>query len=162
MTSEPGDSSVTAAMAQKWGAGVVEASGFTQVPNYLIAANQFLVKEARLSPTEFLVLMQLLQSWWRADQFPFPSKATLATRTGLSERQVQRALSGLENKAFLKRVDRLLERGGRSSNLYDLSGVVQFVQDAVQAFPGAFKRKVTQKRKEPRPSLAKALPSSAE
>lgn len=127
MSSRQGDASVADAMTEKWGAGVAE-TGFTQIPNYLIGANQYLSKEEQISPTEFLVLMQLLQSWWRADQFPFPSKATLARRTGIGERQVQRALASLEKKSLIERESRHLERGGRASNRYNLSGLVALTQ----------------------------------
>lgn len=143
-------------MTNKWGKDVVD-SGFVQVPNHLVMANKFLNDDRKITPTEFLVIMQLLQAWWRADKLPFPSKATLSERTGLSSRQVQRALSGLEEKKFIERKARMLKKG-RGSNIYDLSGIVNFVNEVVMNYPDALKskREERQKDKEPQPVMAGA------
>lgn len=122
----------------KWGAEVV-AAGFTITPTHLLAANAFLPVERHLSPTEMLVLLNLLSAWWQADKLPFPSKATLAKRIGLkSTRQIQRALSSLEMKGLISRIERFHESKGRASNYYDLSGTVVLVKQLVSENPGAF------------------------
>jgi hypothetical protein len=40
-----------------------------------------------------LVLLQLVGTWWRKENMPFPSMATLAVRSGVSERQIQRSIT---------------------------------------------------------------------
>ena len=89
----------------KWGEDVA-GRGFTQVPNYLLLINQFLDEEKTLSPLEILLLIQLVGTWWRKNEAPFPSMRTLAARCGTSERQVQRAIGKLEKALLLKRIKR--------------------------------------------------------
>jgi hypothetical protein len=127
-------------MSRKWGSDVVSA-GFTSLPNHLLSINQFVRKEGRLTPTELLTLFQILSAWWHADRLPFPSKATIAKRLGLSPRQVQRALNGLEEKGYITRVARFYQNRGRASNSYDLTKMVALVQVVAEQNPDAFKRR---------------------
>ena len=53
-------------------------------------------KDHRLSPVELLLLFQLVGTWWKKGELPFPSMSTLAVRCGVSERQIQRAVNHLE------------------------------------------------------------------
>ena len=41
---------------KRWGGAAVAQSGFTLLPNHLIAINAFLPAERKLTPTEFMVL----------------------------------------------------------------------------------------------------------
>lgn len=124
-------------VSEKWGENVA-GRGFAQVPNYLLLANQFL--DPKLSPVELLVLIQLVGAWWRKDDLPFPSVATLATRCGVSGRQIQRAVGQLERREVLKRVSRRAQ-GLIASNAYDLSPLVVLLERVAKAFPNAFPRK---------------------
>lgn len=121
----------------KWGE-LVAQRGFAQVPNYLLLLNQFL--DPRLSPVELLLLLQLVGSWWRKGDLPFPSVATLAARCGVSSRQIQRALSQLEKREMLKRVPRRAQ-GIIASNAYDLAPLVAWLERVAKAFPNEFPRK---------------------
>ena len=121
--------------------------GFSVLPNHLISLNQFLPEEKQLSPTEMLVVLQIISSWWSKERLPFPSKATIATRAGLSPRQVQRALTALEGKGFVQRLTRYNRSQARASNQYDLAGLVTAVTGAAESNPSAFKRQ-TQSNKE--------------
>ena len=127
-------------MVSKWGEAVA-ARGFAQIPNHLILLNQFLLEEKRLSPTELLILLQIVATWWRADEKPFPALKTLAVRAGVSDRQAQRAVSRLEAMGLLKR-ERRIERGMIASNVYDLSPLVSFLGDVAKAFPNEFPRRM--------------------
>lgn len=127
-------------VAHKWGSPVAQR-GFSQVPNYLLLLNQFLDKEHRLSPTELLILVQLVGSWWKRDEMPFPSNTTLATRCGVSSRQVQRAMNHLEGAKLLRRVSRRTQ-GIISSNAYDLTPLVELLDAIAKAFPNSFPRNV--------------------
>jgi hypothetical protein len=109
----------------KWGLDIAK-SGFTILPNHLVAYNQFVPTEEQLSPTAFLIICQILLHWWGGSDMPFPSKATLARRSGLSPRQVQRALGELESKGIIQRVARFGSNNkGRLSNRYDLEPLVR-------------------------------------
>lgn len=126
----------------KWGEEAIKA-GFTLVPNHLLAFNQFEPnEEKRISPTEMLVALQILASWWAADKLPFPSKTTIAARAGLSPRQVQRALGSLDEKGYIKRISRFTTNRARTSNQFDVSGLVDAVKQAAVNNPHAFKRQV--------------------
>ncbi|NIJ35319.1 helix-turn-helix domain-containing protein [Sphingomonas oligoaromativorans] len=128
---------------EKWGAHVT-ASGFTIVPNHLLSINQFVQAEKMISPTEMLVLLQVLSAWWSAERLPFPSKITIAQRTGLSTRQVQRALAGLEEKGYLKRVARFSDNKSRKSNSYDLSQLVEEISRIAKENPKIFKSTIAE------------------
>lgn len=134
-------------VAQKWGESVA-SRGFSQVPNYLLFINQFIDKENWLSPLEVLLLVQLSGSWWRRDEMPFPSMRTLALRCGTSERQVLRAVSHLEELNLIKRVKRR-SKGLIASNAYDLSPLVEMLQQIAKMYPNEFPRNV-------RPNAAKS------
>lgn len=127
-------------MFDKWGKEVSER-GFAQVPNYLLLLNQFLHEDKRLSPAELLVLIQLVGAWWRKDEMPFPALKTLAVRSGISDRQAQRAVSRLEEINLIERVKRK-GRGMIASNAYDLAPLVEFLGEVAKAFPNEFIRKL--------------------
>lgn len=127
-----------AEISDKWGERVA-ARGFAQLPNYLIQLNQFLGDD-NLTPVELLVLIQLSATWWKKDDLPFPSVATLAARCGVSGRQVQRALNRLEELKLIQRVRRRI-RGIISSNAYDLAPLVAFLDDLAKVYPNAYPRR---------------------
>ena len=56
---------------------------------------------------------------------PYPSKAVLAERLGLSPRQVQRHIADLETAGLVERVERRAPHGGKLTNVYDLGGLVK-------------------------------------
>jgi predicted transcriptional regulator len=146
-------------VAEKWGRPVAER-GFAQIPNYLLLLNQFLDREHRLSPVELLVLLQLIGSWWKKDDLPFPSMGTLATRCGVSDRQIQRAVNQLVAHGLLQRVKRRT-RGIIASNAYDLSPLADFLGEVAKAFPNEFPRNVDRARvKEISSRLAATSPNA--
>lgn len=108
-----------AASADKWGAKVI-ALGFCILPSLLLRAQRRL----GLSPTQLAVLIQLADFWWDAGRKPFPKKADLAQRLGLSDRQVQRYIAELEMAGFVQRIERRASHRGKISNEYDLQGLV--------------------------------------
>jgi DNA-binding HxlR family transcriptional regulator len=107
------------AFEEKWGADVRQL-GFTMVPSLLFKAQQRL----GLSPTQLVVLLQLIDHWWDLERHPWPSKELLSTKIGINPRQVQRVVAELEKGGFLKRTDRYLPKGGKTSNEYVLTGLV--------------------------------------
>lgn len=131
-------------VSEKWGERVAER-GFAQIPNYLLYLNQFLDADHKLSAIELLVLLQVVATWWRTDDLPFPSMATLATRSGVSERQVQRAIAKLEKSGFLRRVKRR-NSGIVASNAYDLSPLRALLDGVARAFPNAYPRQAARGR----------------
>ncbi|MHC2283845.1 hypothetical protein ACVME8_010515 [Bradyrhizobium diazoefficiens] len=103
----------------KWSPKVMKL-GYTPLPNLLLRAQAKL----KLSPLQFNITAQLLMHWWDADDYPFLAKETIATRIGKSPRQVQRVLTQLEKKGYLKRVARYLGKKQQTSNAFSLDGLV--------------------------------------
>lgn len=103
---------------KKWGKAVM-AHGYCIFPSMLLQAQSRLGVNAQ----EMVVLLQLVEHWWRADSKVFPKKEVIAERVGLSTRQVQRHIQRLEELKLVKREERY--RGGmRTSNNYNLNGLV--------------------------------------
>lgn len=149
---------VVSDVLDKWGQEVAER-GFAQIPNYLLLINQFLAEDNRLSPAELNVLLQLVGSWWRKSDMPYPALKTIALRAGISDRQAQRAVTRLEALNLIKRTKRKGAGGLIASNAYDLSPLVRFLGEVAKAFPNEFPRKITQ---QVRAQLDAALSPAAE
>lgn len=107
------------ANTEKWGAKVME-QGLCMIPTLLLRAQRRL----HLNPSQLAVLLQIIDHWWDAARKPYPSKKVLSSRLGISERQVQRYIADLQNEGLLRREERYNEHGGRTSNGYDLQGLV--------------------------------------
>lgn len=105
---------------KKWGKAVM-ALGYCIFPSILLQTQGRL----GLSAQEMIVLLQLVEHWWKADGQVFPSKETIAERVGLSGKQVQRHIRALEGRGFLRRNARFRSGGGQLSNHYDLGGLVE-------------------------------------
>jgi predicted transcriptional regulator len=128
-------------VVSKWGKAVAER-GFAQIPTYLLNLNRFLDKDHRLSPVEMLVLFQLVGSWWKKDESPFPAMSTLAIRCGVSSRQVQRAITKLNELKLIERINRK-NKGIIASNAYSMEPLVKFLEEVARAFPNDYPRRVT-------------------
>ncbi|KAF2991282.1 helix-turn-helix domain-containing protein [Methylocystis sp. MJC1] len=98
---------------------VVGSYGFTQLPNLLLYAQARL----KISPTQFNVLLHLVQHWWDADKAPHPKIETIARRMGKSERMVLRYLDGLEKAGLIKREHRYRGKQKQISSAYRLDGL---------------------------------------
>lgn len=107
------------ASERKYGKPVIEL-GFCIVPSLLMWA------QARLgiNSAQFNIIMQLADIWWKPGDVPFPSKKLLADRIGLSERQIQRHIAELETAGLVQRIPRTRKGRGKTSNGYDLAGLV--------------------------------------
>ncbi len=133
-------------IVDKWGQAVAER-GFSQVPNYLVLINQFVDQEDRLPPIEMIALIQLVSVWWKKDEAPFPSLKTLANRSGVSERQMQRAINSLEAKNLIKR-ERKKTRGIISTNTYNMQPLVDVLNEISNVYDNPFKRTLAKERRE--------------
>ena len=71
----------------------------------------------QVSPTAVVVYAVLAEAA-NLDQMAWPSKATIADRTGLSARTVQRAIADLRDAGWVEVSDRARENGSQTSNTY--------------------------------------------
>ncbi len=133
------------ASEEKWGKQVL-GLGFCIVPSLLFRAQQ----RIGLNPTHLAILMQLSDFWWDEARKPHPGKRVLAERLGLSERQVQRYIAELEQSGLIKRVERYATHGGRMTNFYDLTGLVERLKKLEPEF-----RKVEERAKIERKAVEK-------
>ena len=74
-------------------------AGFQPVPDLLLKHQSTL----GLSPTNLVVLLNVLLHWWYPEQKPFPRSTTIAKRMGVSPRAVQRSLQQLQHLGLLTR-----------------------------------------------------------
>jgi predicted transcriptional regulator len=105
---------------KKWGRAVLKL-GYSMIPSLIFRAQARL----GLSSTQLVLLLHLADYWWHRDHVPFPSKASLAERMGLSPRQIQRYLTELEQGGFITREERYATNKGQQSNGYNLTGLVE-------------------------------------
>ena len=75
-------------------------------------------KVAGLTPREKVVLLALADCMNATTGMCFPSARRLGEMTGLHDRSVWRVLGLLEEKGLITRINRELDRGGKSSNRY--------------------------------------------
>jgi Helix-turn-helix domain len=115
-------------LRSRWGSAI--DTGYVAIPSALLTY----FAELKITPTQFLVLLELLSHWWKAEAKPFPRVTTIARRLGMTARTVQRALNGLRAAGLLswERVQVLdgrimwhAQRGvGASRRIYDMSPLV--------------------------------------
>ena len=89
----------------KWGEAA--AAGFQLVPDILLK-NQAALE---LTPTDMLVLLNVLMHWWYEDHLPFPRSTTIAARMNVQPRTVQRSLARLGQLGLMKKIIEHLPNG---------------------------------------------------
>src|SRR3546814_2877293 len=78
-----------------------------------------------INPVQFNIIMHLADIWWEKEHRPWPKKQLLAERMDMSERQIQRQIAELESAGLVQLVERTRPGRGKTSNEYDLSGLVK-------------------------------------
>jgi hypothetical protein len=116
-------------IAARWGLKVTKI-GYCPVPSLLLRAQRRL----GLSPSHLAVLLQIIEHWWDASRAPYPSKAELSDRLGISKRQIQRYITEMEQGGLLIRIPYYGDSGGRENNRYDLSGLVKRLAEIAPDF----------------------------
>jgi len=102
--------------------------GFTAVPDGLIAH----MSDINMTISQFATLMVVCKFAW-SKRTSHPSHQAIADCLGTDKRTAQRNLLELEKRGFIKKKMRHHERGGRSSNEYDFSPLLEFlVQPALE------------------------------
>lgn len=105
---------------RRWTKKVLEP-GFALIPSVLLRA----LVRLHIGPIELSVLLQMIDHWWENEDMPFPSKKRLGERIGVSEKTIQRAVARLEGEGLIRRAARHNRHGGQTSNLYDLTPLVE-------------------------------------
>lgn len=105
----------------KWGEAAI--AGWQALPDVLLK-NQH---KLDLTPTELLVLINVLSFWWYVEELPFPRVTTLAKRMNVTPRTVQRALQKLFDKGLLTK-KRDLGKDNVEREVLDPSGLVEILK----------------------------------
>ncbi len=100
----------------KWGDAI--KAGYQVLTDALMKGQHLL----KLSTTDIVVIANLNQAWWFNDRLPYLRPQTIAKRMGVSERSVQRSLSRLRQKGYLRQVHERQE-DGTMRYYHDLSGL---------------------------------------
>jgi predicted transcriptional regulator len=143
-------------LSQKWGKDTM-AANYTVIPCALLRGQARL----HIGPSELAVLIHLIDHWWRPDAMPWPSKQTLADRLGVSTKTVQRAIVNLEKEGLVLRKDRYHKTGGRTSNEYDLSPLVERLKPIAADMEKASQDAKAAKKAAERPGLKKRAPAAS-
>jgi len=98
-TPPDGEEAKPSTIKDKWQGAVTQGSGFVAVPVALLR----LQSKYGLTPTDMLVLINLLAHWWDPARAVYPRSTTIAKRMGVDKRTVQRATHKLEKAGLLSR-----------------------------------------------------------
>lgn len=104
------------------------ARGHTAIPNLVL--NYYV--RLGLSGPELLFTIHVWQHWW-SERDPYPSLRTIASRMGISVRQAKRYVESLEQKGFLRVIERFLPDGSQTTNEFDYSALIRAVVAAARA-----------------------------
>jgi Helix-turn-helix domain len=126
----------------KWSSQVMKF-GYTPLPNLLLRAQGKL----KITAVQLNVLVQVIEHWWDADEYPFPGKDTIARRMNRSPRQVQRYLTQLEKKGLITRITRYKGKKAQTSNAYSLEGLVKKLKAVEPEFTRAKEQKRIKSKK---------------
>ena len=143
---------------RKWGREVMDVRNFCIFPSLLLHAQARL----KLTPTHLALVMHLIDFWWDVDRKPWPSKATLAQRLGLSPRQVQRRMAELEAMGLVHRNERRNALRGKLSNEYDLSGLVERLKQLAPEFKAADQEAKKKRQAVARPGFRKRVAAAGD
>ena len=121
------------AIRQRWRGAVTTAeNGFTAVPDVLIKSQG----QLDLSPTEMVVLLNILLHWWREDEWPYPRVSTIGERMGTSRRTVERAIHSLQEKGLVVHRKSEVIGNGPAARRFDLSGLIDVLRSKAEAWRG--------------------------
>ncbi len=108
---------------KKWGQESLQ-TGWTMVPSILLEKQHAL----GLDPIDINLILQIAKHWWRAAEQPFPSQIKLARQMNVDVSTVKRHLHRLRDDGFIDWRQRKRPDGGQTSNVYDLSGLVEHIR----------------------------------
>lgn len=108
-------------LEQRWTRALI-SPGWTALPSVVIERQQALGLDA----VDLTILMHLARFWWRKDNPPHPSKATIAAAMGVDVSTVRRRIARLEADGLIKRIARFNTANGRQqTNSYSFDGLIK-------------------------------------
>jgi hypothetical protein len=149
---DQGSTTERSALIEKWGSAL--KAGFQIIPSVLIRAQSKL----HLDAVDCMILLNLNLHWWQKNDLPYPPPALIANRMGVSRRTIERRLFRLQKAGWVQRLPADGKDGQPKIRKYDLSGMVQRLQEA--AIIGVNQREYHKRTASKRTSQRK-LPSAS-
>jgi hypothetical protein len=119
-----GSTTERSAVAEKWGSAL--SAGFQVIPSVLIRAQS----QLHLDAVDCMILLNLNLHWWQKENLPYPPPTLIARRMGVSRRTIERRLFRLQKAGWVHRLPADGKNGQLKIRKYDLSGMVQRLQEA--------------------------------
>ncbi|MGH6869872.1 MAG: helix-turn-helix domain-containing protein [Rhizomicrobium sp.] len=107
-------------LEDRWTKPLIDA-GWTAIPSIFIEKQAALGLDA----IDMNILVHLSKYWWKADNLPHPSVATIAAAIGIKPRAVQKRMKALEGLGFITRHARRTAFGDNDTNLYSFEGLIK-------------------------------------
>jgi len=107
------------AFEKLWGKRI-KNHGFAAIPTIMVRAQHRL----GVNPTQFCIMVQLLEYWRTPERAPFPTKQQLADRIGGSQSTIQTNMRELEKAGLVRRQGHRTASGDWGANTYHLDGLV--------------------------------------
>lgn len=109
---------------KRWGSPAIEA-GFTLIPSTLLKYQHRL----GLEPVELVVLLQIIQYWWK-DDLPWPSQKTIAENMGRSVSTVHKIIAKLKERGLIDVHERYNStHKGQTASAYSFDGLREKVEE---------------------------------
>lgn len=139
---------------KKWGAKLMGA-GWTAIPSVILKGQ----KALGLNSVDLVILLQIAKHWWKADDLPYPGKASIAGCMGLDARYVRRRLKAMEKAKLITRHRRKRGDGADMTTAYEFTGLIaKATALAEQELEEIDKRKKRRKaRLQARPGFLRAV-----
>lgn len=119
----------TKAFEKLWGKDV-RKHGYAAIPSIMIRSQHRL----GVNPTQFSILIQLLEYWRTPERAPFPTKQQLADRIGVKQSTVKANMAALQKAGLLKREQHRTSSGDWGANTYLLDGLVAKIKSLEPEF----------------------------
>jgi hypothetical protein len=108
-------------LEKRWTRALI-APGWTALPSVILERQQALGLDA----IDVNILMQLARYWWKRDNPPHPSKATIAACLGVDGSTVRRGIARMERDGLIRRVARYDAASRRQeNNAYVFDGLIK-------------------------------------
>lgn len=117
------------AFEQLWGKEV-RKHGYAAIPSIMIRSQHRL----GVNPTQFSILIQLLEYWRTPERAPFPTKQQLADRIGVQQSTIKANMAELEKAGLIRRVQHKTASGDWGANTYHLDGLVAKIRSLEPEF----------------------------
>ena len=125
-----------------WGKRI-KSHGYCAIPTIMIRAQHRL----GVNPTQFCILVQLLEYWRSPDRLPFPTKRQLADRIGVQPSTIKTNMQALEKAGLIQRQQHKTSAGDWGANTYLLQGLVERIKALEPDFEEEKKKREAARRR---------------